>query len=64
LGINPYLIRRVVLMPELIIAGLLIAAAGYIFYKNFKKSASGECNCGSCSTSCPKYDMVKEKKQD
>jgi hypothetical protein len=51
-------------MPEIIIAGLLIAAAGYIFYKNFKKSASGECNCGSCSTSCPKYAMAKEKKQD
>lgn len=51
-------------MPEIIIAAVLIAAAGYIFYKNFKKSASGQCNCGSCSTSCPKYTVAKNKKQD
>jgi NAD-dependent dihydropyrimidine dehydrogenase PreA subunit len=51
-------------MPEIIITAVLIAAAGYIFYKNFKKSASGECNCGSCSSSCPKYSMEKGKKQD
>ncbi|MBL4938321.1 FeoB-associated Cys-rich membrane protein [Clostridium sp. YIM B02515] len=50
-------------MPvEIIITAVILAAAGYIFFKNTKKSASGECNCGSCSKSCPKYNMVKEKK--
>jgi hypothetical protein len=50
-------------MPvEIIITAVIVAAAGYLFYKNLKKSASGKCNCGSCSTSCPKYDMEKNKK--
>ncbi len=51
-------------MPEIIIAAVLVAAAGFIFYKNFKKSASGECNCGSCSKGCPKYGMEIRKKQE
>jgi len=49
-------------MVELIITAIIICAAGFIFYKNVKKSSKGECNCGSCSTSCPKYSMEKEKK--
>jgi ferrous iron transport protein B len=52
-------------MPvEIIITAVIVAAAGFIFYKNLKKSTKGECNCGSCSSSCPKYSMGKEKKQD
>jgi ferrous iron transport protein B len=47
---------------EIIITAIVIAAAGFIFYKNLKKSTSGECNCGSCSKSCPKYDISKNKK--
>ena len=50
-------------MPvEIIVTAVIVAAAGYIFYKNLKKSASGKCNCGSCSSSCPKYNITKEKK--
>lgn len=49
-------------MVEVIIAALILGAAGFIFYKNFKKSAKGECNCGSCSSSCPMYSKEKNKK--
>jgi hypothetical protein len=47
---------------EITFTVIVIAIAGYIFYKNLKKSTSGECNCGSCSSSCPKYSFHKEKK--
>jgi ferrous iron transport protein B len=49
-------------MVELIIAALILGAAGFIFYKNLKKSTKGECNCGSCSTGCPKYEIEKKNK--
>lgn len=47
---------------EIIITVIVITIAIFIFYKNLKKSTSGECNCGSCSSGCPKYGMHKEKK--
>ncbi|SKA74991.1 Virus attachment protein p12 family protein [Clostridium sp. USBA 49] len=47
---------------EIIITILLLALAIFIFYKNFKKSTKGECNCGSCSSSCPMYNKEKNKK--
>lgn len=50
------------MLVEIIFTILIIAIAVFIFYKNLKKSTSGECNCGSCSKSCPKYMMNKEKK--
>ena len=34
---------------------LLIMAAGYIVFKNIKKSSKGNCNCTSCSSHCSKY---------
>lgn len=46
---------------EIIVAVAIIASAGYIFYKNLKKSTSGKCNCGSCSSSCPKYKEFNKK---
>lgn len=50
-------------MPvEIIITAVILAAAGFIFFKNLKKSASGKCNCGSCSSTCPKYEIEKKKK--
>jgi hypothetical protein len=50
-------------MPvEIIITAVILAAAGFIFFKNLKKSASGKCNCGSCSSTCPKYEIEKNKK--
>lgn len=36
----------------------ILTLAGYIIYKNIKKSSEGKCNCGSCSKSCP---MRKDK---
>lgn len=50
------------MLIEIIITVLVIAIAVFIFYKNLKKSTSGECNCGSCSAGCPKYNMHKLKK--
>lgn len=47
---------------EIIITVIVITIAIFIFYKNLKKSTSGECNCGSCSASCPKNTMHKDKK--
>lgn len=49
-------------MVEVIITALILGAAGFIFYKDVKKSAQGKCNCGSCSTNCPKYSMEKKNK--
>ncbi|MBM6820096.1 MAG: FeoB-associated Cys-rich membrane protein [Clostridium sp.] len=40
---------------EIFIAALLIIVAGYILFKNIKKSSKGDCNCGSCSSHCSKY---------
>lgn len=47
---------------EIIITILLLGIAIFIFYKNLKKSTKGECNCGSCSSSCPMYNKEKNKK--
>ena len=44
---------------EILITALIAITAIYIVYKNISKSSTGECNCGSCSSSCPKY-----KKED
>ncbi|GAA0070672.1 FeoB-associated Cys-rich membrane protein [Clostridium sardiniense] len=38
---------------EIAIAIGIAAVAVYIIYKNVKKSSKGQCNCGSCSKSCP-----------
>jgi ferrous iron transport protein B len=46
---------------EIIIAVGIIAAAGFILFKDLKKSTSGKCNCGSCSSSCPKYKNISKK---
>lgn len=43
---------------EIIITAALVVIAALILYKNIKKSASGKCNCGSCSSSCPKFTQV------
>ena len=41
---------------EILITALIIITAIYIIYRNISKSSKGECNCGSCSASCPKYN--------
>ncbi|MGL4772341.1 MAG: FeoB-associated Cys-rich membrane protein [Clostridium sp.] len=38
---------------ELIITLCIVGFAGFIIYKNVKKSSSGECNCSSCHAKCP-----------
>ncbi|MDI3311506.1 MAG: FeoB-associated Cys-rich membrane protein [Thermoanaerobacterium sp.] len=47
---------------EVIVTVAIVATAVFILYKNLKKSTSGQCNCGSCSSSCPKFSAVKQKK--
>lgn len=47
---------------EILITLILVAVSAFILYKNIKKKASGNCDCGSCSTHCPNYD--KEHKID
>ncbi|MDN5317932.1 MAG: hypothetical protein PWR08_2057 [Thermoanaerobacterium sp.] len=47
---------------EVIVTVAMVAAAVFMLYKNLKKSTSGQCNCGSCSSSCPKFSAVKQKK--
>ncbi|AAK78958.1 hypothetical protein BJV85_003025 [Clostridium acetobutylicum] len=47
---------------EIIITLLIISAALYVFYKNFKKGAKGECNCCSGSKSCSNCLPHKEIK--
>jgi len=38
---------------EILITIPILLGAIYIIYKNIKKSSKGECNCGTCSKSCP-----------
>jgi len=45
---------------EILITLAILSGAIYIIYKNIKKSSSGECNCGTCSKSCP---VRKDKKE-
>lgn len=49
------------MIAEIIVTVGIIVVAGYILFKNLKKSVSGKCNCGSCSSSCPKYNSAKQK---
>lgn len=46
---------------EIIITIGIIGFAAFILYKNLRKSAKGNCNCGSCSSHCPMY---KNKDKD
>lgn len=41
---------------EILITVLIALLASFIIYKNIKKSSKGNCNCGSCSSHCPKYN--------
>ncbi|AFK85118.1 MULTISPECIES: FeoB-associated Cys-rich membrane protein [Thermoanaerobacterium] len=50
------------MVVEIIITSIIVVSAVFILYKNIKKSTSGQCNCGSCSSSCPKFSAVKQKK--
>jgi hypothetical protein len=43
-------------MVEIVIAVGIAAAAGFIFYRNVRKRAKGQCECGSCSKACPLYE--------
>lgn len=38
---------------EIAIAIIILIIAIFIIYKNVKKTSKGECNCGTCSKSCP-----------
>ncbi|WP_207745980.1 FeoB-associated Cys-rich membrane protein [Clostridium sp. D53t1_180928_C8] len=40
---------------EIFITALLVIAAGYILFKNIKKSSKDGCNCSGCSSHCSKY---------
>ena len=46
---------------EILITIIIILLAIFIIFKNLSKSSKGNCNCGSCSSHCPKY---KEKEDD
>ncbi len=47
------------MLIEILIAGILVASASYILYKNIKKKSSGGCDCGSCSSHCSHYKKNK-----
>jgi len=46
-------------MVEILITIAIATFAIVILVKNAKKKASGQCDCGSCSSQCPMY---KDKK--
>ena len=41
---------------EIIITIAIVASAVYLLYRNIKRKAEGKCDCGSCTSKCPKYD--------
>ena len=40
---------------EIFVTIIIVLIASLIIYNNIKKSSKGDCNCGSCSSHCPKY---------
>lgn len=40
---------------EIIITLGIIFFTAFVVYRTFKKSSTGNCNCGTCSTNCPMY---------
>ncbi|WP_072985687.1 FeoB-associated Cys-rich membrane protein [Clostridium cavendishii] len=44
---------------EIFITILIVLLAIFIILKNIKNSSKGQCNCGSCSSHCPKYKNKK-----
>jgi ferrous iron transport protein B len=47
---------------QIIITVAIIAFAVYLLYKNVKKKASGQCDCGSCSSHCSNYKSEAQRK--
>lgn len=41
---------------EIIITIVIFAAALFILARSVKKTAQGDCACGSCDSRCPIYD--------
>ncbi len=40
---------------EIIVTSAIVITAAGLLYRSVKKKANGECDCGSCSTHCPKH---------
>lgn len=47
---------------QIIITVAIIAFAVYLLFKNVKKNASGQCDCGCCSSHCSKYKSEAQEK--
>ncbi|NMM65004.1 FeoB-associated Cys-rich membrane protein [Clostridium sp. P21] len=43
------------MLIEILVTVILVSFAAYILYKNIKKKASGNCDCGCCSNHCSHY---------
>jgi len=41
---------------EIIITLAIVTSAIYLLYIHIKRKAEGKCDCGSCTSKCPKYD--------
>jgi len=41
---------------EILVTVVIVIIACRTLYKSIKKKASGQCECGSCSAHCPKYN--------
>lgn len=48
-------------MIEIFITIAIAAFAVVILVKSAKKKASGQCDCGSCSSQCPMYKNKKQR---
>ncbi|MGB4588098.1 MAG: FeoB-associated Cys-rich membrane protein [Clostridiaceae bacterium] len=47
---------------EIFITLAILGLSLYIVVNKIKKASKGDCNCGSCDTSCPVYDDNKNQK--
>ena len=45
-----------VIIVEILVTAIIVIIASRILYKSIKKRAAGQCECGSCSAHCPKYN--------
>ncbi|MEG0774790.1 FeoB-associated Cys-rich membrane protein [Clostridium sp.] len=41
---------------EILITAIIVISAGAILYRNLKRKSKGNCECGSCTSKCPKYE--------
>lgn len=49
------------MIMEITITIIIVACASFFLINSMKKKSQGKCDCGSCSSHCPKYPEQQHK---